>query len=131
MCYDSVGVINKEKGVIRMETAVSIIIGIILVILVILLGLVLYLLPTIIAYKREHVNKGIILLINFLLGWTFLGWVGCLVWAFIDTDGSKVSNLTRNIGGNKYEDLARLQKLKENGTITEAEFENEKLRLLR
>ena len=66
-----------------------------------------------------------------MLGWTFLGWAGCLVWAFIDTDGSKTSNLTRNIGGNKYEDLTRLQKLKESGTITETEFEIEKNKLLR
>lgn len=53
------------------------------------------------------------------------------MWAFLDTDGSKANNLTRNIGGNKYEDLARLQKLRENGTITDAEFEVEKAKLLR
>lgn len=104
---------------------------VVMVILLGALGIVLYFLPCIIAYKRGHVNKGIILLINFLLGWTFLGWAGCLVWAFIDTDGSKTSNLTRNIGGNKYEDLTRLQKLKESGTITETEFEIEKNKLLR
>lgn len=104
---------------------------VVMVILLGALGIVLYFLPGIIAYKRGHVNKGIILLINFLLGWTFLGWTGCLVWAFIDTDGSKTSNLTRNIGGNKYEDLTRLQKLKESGTITETEFEIEKTKLLR
>lgn len=96
-----------------------------------ILGIAVYFLPSIVAYNRGHKNKEIILLINFLLGWTFIGWAGCLVWAFIDTDGSTASNITRNLGGNKYEDLARLQKLKENGTITDAEFEIEKQKLLR
>ena len=76
-----------------------------LIILLILLGIictvggiVLYFLPAIIAYKRGHANRGIILLIDFLLGWTFLGWAGCLVWAFIDTDGSTTKNVFRNVG---------------------------------
>ncbi len=109
--------------------------GTILIVIVFALLLVgsiaLYFLPAIIAYKREHANKGIILLIDFLLGWTFIGWAGCLVWAFIDTDGTVTSNAFRNVGGNKYEDLARLQKLKEEGTITDVEFEIEKQKLLR
>ena len=105
--------------------------GIIAIVVLTILGIVIYFLPTIIAYKKEHKNKVIILLIDFLLGWTFLGWVGSLIWACIDTDGSTLSNVTRNIGGNKYEDLARLQKLKEDGTITETEFEIEKQKLLR
>ena len=74
-----------------------IIFSVILIILLGILGIVVYFLPSIVAYKRKHANRGIILLINFLLGWTFLGWACCLVWAFIDTDGSKASNLTRNI----------------------------------
>lgn len=110
---------------------ILIILAILLITLLVVGGIVLYFLPAIIAYKRNHANKGIILLIDFLLGWTFLGWAGCLVWAFIDTDGSKASNMTRNIGGNKYEDLARLQKLKDSGAITDEEFEIEKQKLLK
>lgn len=94
-------------------------------------GIILYFLPGIIAYKRGHANKGIILLIDFLLGWTFLGWACCLVWAFIDTEGKTTNNMLRNVGGNKYEDLARLQKLKTDGAITDVEYEIEKAKLLR
>ena len=108
-----------------------IILAVILVIVLVVGGILLYFLPAIIAYKRNHANKTIILLIDFLLGWTFLGWAGSLVWAFIDTDGSKTNNAFRNVGGNKYEDLARLQKLKDEGAITQAEFEIEKAKLLR
>ena len=44
-------------------------------------GLLLYLLPTIIGYKRDHHNQIAIFVLNLLLGWTFLGWVLALVWS--------------------------------------------------
>ena len=46
---------------------------------VILLGLSLYLLPAIIALARNHHNAVAIVLLNILLGWTFVGWVIALV----------------------------------------------------
>ncbi len=95
------------------------------------LGIFVYFLPAFIAYKKGHANKNIILLVNFLLGWTFIGWAGCLVWACVDTDGATADRALRNFGGNKYEDLERLQKLKESGAITDAEFEVEKSKLLK
>ena|SRR5271170_2418301 len=43
--------------------------------------LVLYFLPTIIAISRKKTNVVAIVLINFLLGWTVVGWIIALVWA--------------------------------------------------
>jgi hypothetical protein len=43
----------------------------------------LYVLPTILAWKKTH--RMPILLLNLLLGWTVLGWIGALVWALNDT----------------------------------------------
>ena len=40
-----------------------------------------YFLPTLIAFLRQHKNKLAIFLLNLLLGWTALGWVGSLVWS--------------------------------------------------
>lgn len=40
--------------------------------------------PTIIAFVRKHPSKGGILALNFFFGWTFIGWVLCLVWALSD-----------------------------------------------
>jgi Superinfection immunity protein len=49
---------------------------------VLFLGVVvLFLLPTIIAFHRGHPNRVAILLINLLVGWTGLGWIGVLVWS--------------------------------------------------
>lgn len=41
-----------------------------------------YLLPSIVAHNVQHRNKDAILILNLLLGWTGLGWVIALVWAF-------------------------------------------------
>lgn len=75
-------------------------------------GIALYFLPAIIAYKRGHANKGIILLIDFLLGWTFLGWAGCLVWAFIDTDGTATKNVFRNVGRKQIRRYSKIAEAK-------------------
>ncbi len=42
----------------------------------------LYLVPTAIAGGRQHRNVASIAVLNILLGWTVLGWIGALVWAF-------------------------------------------------
>jgi len=48
-------------------------------------GFVLYFLPTIIAFARNKRDTTSILLLNFFLGWTCIGWVIALVWA-VKTD---------------------------------------------
>ena len=48
---------------------------------ILLLLAVLYFLPWIIAALRRHHNSGAIFVLNLFLGWTFLGWVGALVWS--------------------------------------------------
>jgi hypothetical protein len=48
-------------------------------------ALVLYLLPTMIAAIGNKRATGWIFLLNFLLGWTVLGWIGAIVWAVLDT----------------------------------------------
>lgn len=41
----------------------------------------LYLLPTVICVCRGHHNSMAIVVLNILLGWTFIGWVAALVWS--------------------------------------------------
>jgi len=48
-----------------------------------LAGLVLYFLPAIIGFARSKRNALALLLFNFFLGWTFVGWVIALVWSFM------------------------------------------------
>ncbi len=44
-------------------------------------GIVVYLLPAIIATSRIHQNQGAITVLNVAFGWTILGWVVALVWS--------------------------------------------------
>jgi len=44
-------------------------------------GFVFYFLPSIIAFARNKRDTTSILLLNFFLGWTAIGWVIALVWA--------------------------------------------------
>lgn len=46
-----------------------------------LLGVVLYFLPTIIVLARRKKNVLGPILVNVLLGWTFIGWIVALIWA--------------------------------------------------
>ena len=42
-------------------------------------AIVIYFLPTVVAFHKK--NCAAIFTLNLFLGWTFLGWVGALVWA--------------------------------------------------
>ncbi len=48
-----------------------------------IITLALYFLPTIVAAVRHHRNVVGILLLNFFLGWSFIGWVAALIWAVL------------------------------------------------
>ena len=53
--------------------------------------LFLYFIPAMVA--RKHKNHPAILVLNLLLGWTVLGWIGALIWALTD-DGR--NNINQN-----------------------------------
>ena len=53
--------------------------------LVLIVVILLYFVPTIIAAIRGVRHDTGIALLNVFLGWTFLGWVGALVWAVSDS----------------------------------------------
>ena len=53
-----------------------------LVLIAIAVGIGFYFLPTIIAVRRHNSNALMIGVLNFFLGWTFLGWVVSLALAF-------------------------------------------------
>jgi len=44
--------------------------------------------PTIIAFRRRHCHKWLVLLLNLLLGGTGIGWIAALIWAIVgEADG--------------------------------------------
>lgn len=50
--------------------------------MIILLLIAAYVLPWIVAKLRHKKNSDAILMLDLLLGWTLIGWVVALVWAF-------------------------------------------------
>lgn len=56
--------------------------GVLGVVLIFAISIALYFLPVIVAQSRRHKNLDAIVVLDVLLGWTLVGWVITLVWAF-------------------------------------------------
>jgi hypothetical protein len=99
------------------------------------LCLIPYFLPTIIAALRSHPNTGAIFAVNLLLGWTFLAWVLCLVWAASDTNRYTGPYPPYNPGADSQDriinQLRQLQQLRDEGALTEEEYNRQKASVLR
>ena len=113
-----------------------------------------YFLPTIIAILRHKANAGGIFVLNLLLGWTLIGWIGALVWA-LSADAQPTiivhnqpasapppppvyTNVTvrkpaATAGSNqqdKIDQLRQLKQLLDEGVLTEEEFNRQKTAIL-
>lgn len=73
--------VERERAAASAETWREIRVWI-LRILPAIVGLIIYFLPAIIAMNRKKTNTSAILALNLFLGWTFVGWVVALVWAY-------------------------------------------------
>ncbi len=93
----------------------------------ILILLVVYFVPTVVASGRSHQSATAIFCLNLLLGWTLLGWVIAFVWSF--------TNPTQVVVRNKpvkstADEIQKLANLKEQGILTEDEFNKKKRQIL-
>lgn len=96
--------------------------------LLIILGLSVYFLPTIIAFRRQHENKVAIFLLNWL-AFTLVLWVIALVWSVKNPEKNTV--VVNNGNSNStLDELKKLSELRDSGVLTEAEFEDQKAKLL-
>jgi hypothetical protein len=50
-------------------------------VVLLILIVAIYMLPTLIAFARDHPRRGTIALINVLFGWTLIVWIIVFVWA--------------------------------------------------
>ena len=50
---------------------------------------ILYLVPTWIAYQRRHPQSLAIGVLNLVGGWTVIGWIVAIVWAFTVPEGGR------------------------------------------
>jgi Superinfection immunity protein/Short C-terminal domain len=97
-----------------------------LIILILLIVLPLALLPTIIAVKKNHPYKIIIILVNIFGGLLFgIGWIVALIWCFI-TPSKSATKTAPMIS----DELERLHSLRIKGALTESEFNESKRKIL-
>lgn len=94
----------------------------------ILILILLYFLPTIVAVLRGRRNKGAIFALNLFLGWSVAGWVVALVWAL--THDSIVVTTNGNTNNTTASELQKLKELRDQGELTNEEFEIAKGKLL-
>lgn len=102
--------------------------GVIQFLLIYALAFVLYFLPSIVGWSKPNVN-GIILL-NFFLGWTLIGWVVAMVWAVSDAP-APIAPAAQVAHQDKFDKIRKLKELLNTGAITEEEFNEEKSKLLK
>lgn len=55
--------------------------GVVVVLGLILAGVTFYVLPSLIARSRGVADQTKIVILNIFLGWTFVGWLGALIWS--------------------------------------------------
>ena len=97
-----------------------------------LLMLSFYLLPFFIALVRKQPNKWAILALNLLLGWTIIGWIIALVWAFkvdetrqreptvvvhVDASQNKVINTPQEVAREDQDDTDQQNQPSEPNTL--------------
>ena len=94
----------------------------------------LYLLPTYEAWIRKHPNLSSLALLNVFLGWTLIGWVGALVWAFKKAEPVTVVSPLQTVGHapppSAADELRKLADLRKDGVLTDEEFAQRKALVL-
>lgn len=99
----------------------STIISLVNILLLIYLGLVIYFIPSLIAYRKNHANINQIFILNLLLGWIFIGWVIALIWAYKKPEEKNESSKEEK-SANLSTDLQEIKHLLDQKLITEEEF---------
>ena len=95
--------------------------------IIILLMIFIYFLPAIMAWSRENNSIGAIFVLNLFAGWTLLGWVVALVWSFKNPEHVVISNENSNSAADEIQKFANL---KEQGLLTDEEFNKKKSEIL-
>jgi len=123
--------------------------------LIILVIAVLYFVPTVIAFRRNHAYKNIILVINLIFGWTGAGWAIAAIWAVFPSEKSLIDPVLGNVTGtgqrnagdtfgakafgekrgfvkekDDHERIQELAKMFESGAISEEEFKALKKKII-
>jgi hypothetical protein len=62
--------------------------------IILILLIFVYFIPSMAAKSRRHRNYSAIAILNLFLGWTLIGWILSLVWAYTDNVEPKLKRST-------------------------------------
>ena len=97
-------------------------------IVILILAFVAYFLPSIIAIDiREHQSRKAIFVVNLFLGWTLLGWIVALAWSLTNPTQEVINSQPTQSAADEIQKLANL---KEQGLLTDDEFNKKKSEIL-
>ena len=90
-----------------------------------ILLILLYFLPSIVAYNNRKENLTSIVILNVLLGWSFIGWVVAIVWAVSKNKTTSIisPSITKT---SDADEIKKLVDLRDQGVLTEEEFQQKK-----
>ncbi len=106
------------------ETILSLVVSVISGIFWSTIFILIYNFPYLVAHYRKHVNEKALYVLNLLAGWTFIGWVVALVWAFVKLQPKNID------GSSEADELKKYKELYDSGAITEDEFQAKKQAIL-
>ena len=122
--------------------------GFLFVVVFYLVLAIIYAIPTIVAFRRNHPNRWIIAVINMVFGGTIIGWGVALVWALravhrpgsagdggesglnIFVNDTKKVQIVDSLSTSATHELERLHDLLTRGVISQAEFDRLKAKLI-
>ncbi|TPN82471.1 superinfection immunity protein [Aquimarina algicola] len=102
----------------------------IVVIILFVVGFICYFIPSIIAIFRGKSNTIAIIALNFFLGWSLIGWVVSLVWSLSKDQPAQRIVVQQQKQDDTIDKLTKLKDLRDSGSITQEEFEQQKRQLL-
>lgn len=88
----------------------------------------LYFIPALVASNNNHSQTNAIFALNLFLGWTLLGWVIALVWACMNENNKCSETIIKE--NSLADEIKKLAELKEQGILTEDEFNAKKKQIL-
>lgn len=95
--------------------------------------LIVHFIPTIIAQIGKHPHRGLIFVANVAVGWTGLGWVACVLWAFWKPQRIVIPVRLETTTPSNFDGSAKLKELVQmhaDGLITEEEFQSKRAAIL-
>lgn len=97
---------------------------------VVVICFALYFIPALVAFGNNHPQTSAIFALNLFLGWTLLGWVIALVWACVKSEEKETKTVINKINSSAADEIKKLAELKEQGILTDEEFNARKKQIL-